>query len=307
MPSITIVTRKSPLALWQAEFVKKQLKHHHPELDVQIKGITTSGDNWLQTPLYQIGGKSLFVKELEEALLSLDADIAVHSLKDIPVDLPEGLLLGAICERESPFDAWICPKGLSLMDLPPNSVIGTSSLRRQAQLGALRKDLVYKPLRGNVGTRLEKCLNGEWDAIVLAEAGLSRLGLQQHITHVFSENEMIPAVAQGALGIECRVNDEKTQALLKALHHAPTEKAVFAERAMNRALGGSCHVPVAGFAKWENKELHLTGRVGDLSTYSLIEAHARHKGDDPEALGNTVAQMLVAKGAKEFIQRSMPS
>jgi len=240
--TLTIATRESPLALWQATFVQKQLQRHHPHLTIHIKGMKTIGDNWLETPLYEIGGKSLFVKELEQALLEKKADIAVHSLKDMPVDLPEGLMLGAICERESPFDA-----------------------------------------------------------IILAEAGLSRLGLQQHIVSVFTEDEMIPAVGQGGLGIECRADDDNTRILLAPLHHAPTATCVLAERAMNRALGGNCHVPVAGFAKWVETKLQLRGRVGEVSNYAIIEATAQSEGDNPERLGKEVAQTLMAKGAKAFI------
>lgn len=302
--SITIVTRTSPLALWQANFIQHQLCHFHPQLEVHIKGVKTQGDRWLDTPLYKIGGKSLFVKELEHALLAGEADLAVHSLKDMPVELPDGLVLGAICERENPFDAWVCPSGHSIMTLPAGSVVGTSSLRRQVQLGALRPDLVFKSLRGNVGTRLEKCLAGEWDAIVLAVAGLLRLGEEKQITEIFDETQMVPAVAQGALGIECRVNDQKTLELLKPLHHAPTEACAFAERAMNRALGGNCHVPVAGFSKWEGNTLSLIGRVGDISNYSIIEARGELHSGDPIELGKQVADSLIAKGAMEYIQRS---
>jgi hydroxymethylbilane synthase len=304
--SLTIITRTSPLALWQAEYIQRQLQHFHPSLKVQIQGVKTQGDRWLETPLYKIGGKSLFVKELEIALLEGKADIAVHSLKDMPVNLPEGLQLGAIGERENPFDAWVCPSGHTLATLPAGSVVGTSSLRRQVQLKALRPDLQTIALRGNVGSRLEKCLAKECDAIVLAVAGLLRLNLERYITSIFDETQMIPAVAQGALGIECRADDHATLEWLKPLHHAPTETCMIAERAMNRALGGSCHVPVAGYAKWEGNMLRLTGRVGDLSTYAILEATQEQTlGNDPERLGNEVAQALIAKGAMEFIQRSV--
>lgn len=302
MSSLIIATRTSPLALWQAEHIKRELSRIDPQLTVTLKGIKTQGDRWLETPLYELGGKRLFVKELEHALLCGEADLAVHSLKDMPVELPEGLTLGAISLRENPFDAWVCPSGHSLSSLPANSVVGTSSLRRRMQLGRLRPDLVYEPLRGNVETRLKKCLAGEWDAIVLAVAGLSRLGLQAHITSIFDETKMLPAVAQGALGIECRANDHALIERLQALHHRPTEICILAERAMNRTLGGNCHVPVAGYAKWEGETLCLTGRVGDLSTYQMIEAKGEQPfGKAPETLGKEVAEQLVALGAMDFL------
>lgn len=302
MSSIVIATRTSPLALWQAEYVKRELSRIDPQLTVTLKGIKTQGDHWLETPLYELGGKRLFVKELEHALLCEEADLAVHSLKDMPVELPEGLTFGAISLRENPFDAWVCPAGHSLFSLPPNSVVGTSSLRRRMQLGRMRPDLVYEPLRGNVETRLQKCLRGEWDAIVLAVAGLSRLGLQAHITSIFDETEMLPAVAQGALGIECRANDHALIERLRVLHHAPTEACILAERAMNRALGGSCHVPIAGYAKREGETLWLTGRVGDLSTYQMIEAkEQQYFEEDPEILGKKVAEQLISQGAMNFL------
>lgn len=300
--SIIIATRMSPLALWQAEYVKRELSRIDPHLQVTLKGIKTQGDRWLETPLYKLGGKSLFVKELEQALLSGEADLAVHSLKDMPVELPEGLTLGAISMREDPFDAWICPSGHSLYTLPAGSVVGTSSLRRHMQLGAVRPDLVYQPLRGNVETRLKKCLSGEWDAIVLAVAGLSRLGLRAHITSIFDETVMVPAVSQGALGIECRASDKPLIERLQALHHVPTEICILAERAMNRMLGGGCHVPIAGYAKWEEETLCLTGRVGKISTYQMIEAKGSQLfGKSPEILGKEVAEQLIEKGAMDFI------
>lgn len=301
--SIVIATRTSPLALWQAEYVKRELLRIDSSLQITFKGIKTQGDLWLETPLYDLGGKRLFVKELEQALLNKEADLAVHSLKDMPVELPEGLILGAISMRENPFDAWVCPSGHSLLSLPSRSVVGTSSLRRHMQLGALRPDLVYQPLRGNVETRLKKCLSGEWDAIVLAVAGLTRLGLQSYITSVFNELEMIPSVAQGALGIECRADDHALIKRLQSIHHVPTQMCILAERAMNRALGGSCHVPIAGYAKWEGENLCLTGRVGKMSTYQMIEVKGVQSfGKAPESLGKEVAEQLIQKGAMDFIK-----
>ncbi|HRE31276.1 MAG TPA: hydroxymethylbilane synthase, partial [Candidatus Berkiella sp.] len=261
----------------------------------------TKGDLWLQTPLQKIGGKGLFVKELEEALLANEADLAVHSLKDLPAHFPETLGLAAICERENPFDAWICPQGHTLATLPPGSVVGTSSLRRTVQLRYFRPDLKYLPLRGNVDTRLRKCFDGEWDAIVLAAAGLKRLDLFTHVTEVFSAEQVLPAVGQGALAIETRLHDERTRALLAKLDDTNTRACVNAERAMNAALGGNCQVPVAGFAVVNNGQLHLTGRVGHPNQHALLQATA--SGDIEQALmiGHQVADELIKQGAKKLI------
>lgn len=304
MPSLRIVSRESPLAMWQAEFVRATLLRHYPELDIPIIGVKTTGDKWLETPLYKIGGKSVFVKELQTALLENKADLAVHSLKDVPAEFPEQLGLVAICERESPFDAWVCPKGTRVEDLPPGSRVGTSSLRRIVQLQQLRPDLEYAPLRGNVNTRLQKCHSGEWAAIVLAEAGLSRLGLQSQITSTFQPQALLPAVGQGALAIECRLADNQTRSLLSVLEHTPTRICITAERAMNAALGGNCQVAVAGFAQiTENNTLRLIGRVGDPEQKLLLEAQQIGSIDNPIALGQAVAQDLIAKGATAIIER----
>lgn len=304
MQSLTIVSRTSALAMWQAESVRSQLLHHHPELMVSILGIKTEGDRWLDTPLYEMGGKSLFVKELEQALIEGKADIAVHSLKDVPVVLVPGLDLGAFCQRDNPFDGWVSPKGLGILDLPPKSVVGTSSLRRIAQLTRLRPDLQYVPLRGNVDTRLKKCLAGEWDAIVLAVAGLTRLKLQDHITQIFTPEEMLPAVGQGALVVECRSDDLHTRELIRVLDHSPTRLCVKAERAMNAALGGSCQVAVAGLATILDNTLHLTGRVGDHLKGILLESQKSMALEDPVALGEMVAQDLIHQGALEVLARA---
>ena len=290
----------SPLARWQAQFVKAQLLQHHPHLTIHIEGIKTQGDKWLQSPLYKIGGKGLFVKELEEALLQKKADIAVHSLKDMPAFFPTGLGLAAICEREDPQDAWICPHGHSVHDLAPGSRVGTSSLRRQVQLQSVRPDLTYLPLRGNVETRLQRCLAGEWDAIVLAVAGLKRLNLLSHATHIFQPQLMLPAVGQGALGVECRVEDTFTWEKVAVLDHLPTRRCIEAERSMNQVLGGSCQVPIAGFATLEATDIHLWGRVGDPRTHTFIEAVA--KGTHPIEVGKAVAEALLAKGAKSILE-----
>lgn len=301
--SLTIVSRTSALAMWQAEFVRASLIAHYPELDVKIKGIKTAGDKWLEAPLYEIGGKSLFVKELETCLINGEADLAVHSLKDMPAMLPKGLALAAILQRENPFDAWICPQGATLAALAPNSRVGTSSLRRIAQLKKIRPDLVYTSLRGNVDSRVHKCQAGEWDAIVLAVAGLTRLNLMSHVTSIFTQQQMLPAVAQGALGLECRSDDKATLALIGVLNHNLSASCIRAERAMNHALGGNCKVAVAGYAVLENNEIKLIGRVGCPDTLVMLEATGRGNIDFPEALGQQVATELIQQGALEIIAK----
>lgn len=312
MPSSTsrrfrIVTRTSALALWQAEHVRRQLMHHHDELDIEIIGVKTSGDlsQTENIPLYKVGGKSLFVKELEHALLQEEADIAVHSLKDVPAFFPQGLTLGAICERENPFDAWVCPKGFTFATLPSGSKVGTSSLRRMMQLKALRPDLNFVSLRGNVDTRLRKCESGEFDAIILAVAGLVRLNLQQHIISIFSPQEMIPAVGQGALGIECRKDDEITKKRLQVLNHLPTQRCIEAERAMNAALGGNCQVPVAGFAELRDNLITLQGKVGSPESGLILHAQRSATIEEAVHLGQQVAEDLIKQGAKEIIAKVM--
>ncbi len=299
--SLRIVTRTSRLAMWQAEHIRDRLLAHHPSLAIEIIGITTKGDRWLETPLQKIGGKGLFVKELEQALLNNTADIAVHSLKDLPAHFPLGLGLSAICERETPLDAWVCPQGHTLANLPAGAKVGTSSLRRSVQLKALRPDLAYLPLRGNVDTRLHKCFAGDWDAIVLAAAGLKRLNLFQHVTEVFQPNQVLPAVGQGALAIESRLKDEWVQDIVAVLEDVNTRACISAERAMNAALGGNCQIPVAGFATIKDKQLHLTGRVGHPKQQSYLEASAFAEMGNAIALGEKVAEELVGQGAKSLI------
>jgi len=298
---LKIVTRTSPLALWQAEYVKQQLIDTHPQLEVEIVGLKTTGDQFLNVPLHKIGGKGVFVKELEEALLSKAGDIAVHSLKDVPAHFPKRLMLGAICQRENPFDAWICPKGYTLESLPRHSRVGTSSLRRMTQLKQFRPDLEYVPLRGNVDTRLRKCQSGEWDAIVLAAAGLLRLNLQSHITTIFSIEALLPAVGQGALGLECRIDDISTQRLIAPLNHYPSRICVEAERVMNAKLGGNCQIPVAGYARILAGKMVLTGRVGHPQRAGLLEASRSGPIELPESLGEQVADDLVQQGAADII------
>src|SRR5690606_18166826 len=259
---IRIATRKSALALWQAEHVKARLEQAHPGLQVSLVPMVSRGDKLLDAPLAKIGGKGLFVKELETALLENQADIAVHSMKDVPMEFPEGLGLYCICEREDPRDAFVSNRFASLAELPQGSVVGTSSLRRQCQLLAARPDLEIKFLRGNVQTRLQKLDDGEYDAIILAAAGLIRLELKSRIRAYIEPEVSLPAGGQGAVGIECRIDDTATLELLKPLHHQLTAEQVSAERAMNRRLQGGCQVPIACYALHRNNELWLRGLVG---------------------------------------------
>ncbi|MFT5546836.1 hydroxymethylbilane synthase, partial [Rheinheimera aquimaris] len=252
MKTIRIATRKSALALWQAEYVKAELLRNHPNLTVELVPMSTQGDKILDTPLAKIGGKGLFVKELEQAMLEDRADIAVHSMKDVPVEFPDGLMLHTICPRENPQDAFVSNQFKSIDELPPGAVVGTSSLRRQCQLKALRPDLTVRDLRGNVNTRLAKLDNGEYAAIILAAAGLIRLGFEQRIAALMPVDTSLPANGQGAVGIECRSDDKEVQQLLSALEHRETRICVLAERAMNRKLQGGCQVPIGAYAVIEN-------------------------------------------------------
>lgn len=300
MRTLRIATRKSPLALWQAEYVKASLLKHHPQLIIELVTFTTQGDKILDTPLAKIGGKGLFVKELEQAMLAGDADLAVHSMKDVPMECPEGLAITTICEREDPTDAFVSNRFASLQELPLGAIVGTSSLRRQCQLRALRPDLEIRDLRGNVGTRLGRLDNGEYDAIILASAGLKRLGLQQRIAQ--SLTQLLPAVGQGAVGIEARSNDAELLALLAPLHHLPTALCVQAERAMNRRLQGGCQVPIAGFATLDNQQLTLNALVGSLDGQSVLRYQAQTTDlQAVEQLGETVAEGLLAQGADKVL------
>ncbi|WP_348728262.1 hydroxymethylbilane synthase [Rheinheimera texasensis] len=294
---VRIATRKSALALWQAEYVKARLEFFHPGLVVELVPMSTQGDKILDTPLAKIGGKGLFVKELETAMLEDRADIAVHSMKDVPVEFPEGLMLSTICEREDPRDAFVSNQYSSLNQLPHGAVVGTSSLRRQCQIKALRPDLQIRDLRGNVNTRLAKLDAGEYDAIILAAAGLIRLGFQARIATYLPVSESLPANGQGAVGIECRSNDAAVRALLAPLEHTATRQAVLAERAMNRALQGGCQVPIGAFAEIDGDQLHLRGLVGQLDGQQILQAEVRGAAIDGEALGQQLAQKLLAQGA----------
>lgn len=296
MPHFTIATRESRLALWQAEHVKALLgKNGHA---VALLGMTTRGDQILDRSLSKVGGKGLFVKELETALEEGRADLAVHSLKDVPMELPEGFALVCVLEREDPRDAWVSPRYASLDDLPQGAVVGTSSLRRMALLRALRPDLVIEPLRGNLDTRLKKLDDGQYDGIVLAAAGLKRLGLADRIRCIFEPAQMLPAAGQGALGIETRVGRNDVSAALESLMHTPTWLAVSAERAVSRMLGGSCSMPLAAHATWHGTALSMDAAWGDpLGLLPLVKASAVGEVADVQAavaLGERVARALQA-------------
>jgi len=299
--SLTIATRESPLALWQANYVKSALEEAHPGLAVTLLGMTSRGDKLLDVPLAKVGGKGLFVKELETALLDGSADIAVHSMKDVPMTFPDGLALGVICEREDPTDAFVSNHHVSLEALPAGSVVGTSSLRRECQLRARRPDLTIRFLRGNVNTRLSKLDNGDYDAIILASAGLKRLGFDDRIRQRIAVADSLPAGGQGAVGIELRAGDSDTLSLLEPLHHESTAVRVAAERAMNRRLEGGCQVPIACFAELADDQLWLRGLVGRPDGTEILRAQRRGPAADADALGVAVAEELLAQGAADIL------
>jgi hydroxymethylbilane synthase len=302
MTELRIATRKSPLALWQANYVKQQLELHHPGLVVTLVPMSTQGDKILDTPLAKIGGKGLFVKELEIAMLEHRADIAVHSMKDVPVDFPEGLGLAVICERDDPHDAFVSPHYDSVADLPIGAVVGTSSLRRQCQLRAQRPDLRIHDLRGNVNSRLAKLDAGEYDAIILAAAGLRRLEKADRIRSLLSPESSLPANGQGAVGIECRLDDSHTLALLAPLEHAATRYSVMEERAMNRKLQGGCQVPIGAYAMLENDQLWLRGLVGAIDGQQIIRGEVSGPTAQAEKLGESLAEQLLAQGADDILR-----
>ncbi|HJS13624.1 MAG TPA: hydroxymethylbilane synthase [Rheinheimera sp.] len=301
MNLVRIATRKSALALWQANFVKAELEAAHPGLQVELVPMSTQGDKILDTPLAKIGGKGLFVKELETAMLEGRADIAVHSMKDVPVDFPEGLMLHTICQREDPRDAFVSNSYQQLADLPQGAVVGTSSLRRQCQIKAMRPDLQIKDLRGNVNTRLAKLDAGEFDAIILASAGLIRLGFETRIASFLEVGTSLPANGQGAVGIECRSDDLVVQQLLAPLEHQETRICVLAERAMNRKLQGGCQVPIGAFAVLQQNELWLRGLVGQLDGSEILRSEIKGEATQAEQLGTQLAEQLLALGADRIL------
>jgi hydroxymethylbilane synthase len=301
MQILTIATRESPLALWQAEHVRARLEALHPGLRVAILGMTTRGDQILDVTLSKVGGKGLFVKELEVALADGRADLAVHSMKDVPMALPEGFELAVIGEREDPRDAFVSNRYTRLSELPPGAVVGTSSLRREAQLRMRYPHLAVKPLRGNVGTRLKKLDGGEFDAILLAAAGLIRLGHQERIRSLLDTAQSLPAAGQGALGIEIRSGRPDLAALLAPLNHAPTAACVRAERQVSRVLGGSCQVPLGAHAVLRDGMLHLDGFVASADGQTFLADSASGPEHDPEAVGQALADKLVARGARAIL------
>lgn len=300
---LTIATRESPLALWQAHFVRDSLMQAHPSLEVELLGMTSRGDQLLDVPLAKVGGKGLFVKELETALLDGSADIAVHSMKDVPMEFPDGLGLGVICEREDPTDAFVSNRFASLAALPAGSVVGTSSLRRECQLRSQRPDLQVKFLRGNVNTRLRKLDEDEYDAIILASAGLKRLGFGDRIAASLAVEDSLPAGGQGAVGIELRSNDSETFELIQVVHHESTACRVRAERALNYRLQGGCQVPIACYAEYlpENGALWLRGLVGKPDGSVLLRAEAQASPEMAQELGVEVAEDLLAQGAEAIL------
>ncbi|ALB72269.1 hydroxymethylbilane synthase [Cronobacter muytjensii] len=298
---LRIATRQSPLALWQAQYVKQRLEACHPGLTVELVPMVTRGDVILDTPLAKVGGKGLFVKELELAMLDGRADIAVHSMKDVPVEFPEGLGLVTICEREDPRDAFVSNRFQRLDDMPAGSIVGTSSLRRQCQIAARRPDLIIRSLRGNVGTRLSKLDNGEYDAIILAVAGLKRLQLDARITSPLAPEESLPAVGQGAVGIECRLDDTRTRDLLAPLNHEETAVRVRAERAMNTRLEGGCQVPIGSYAELNDGELWLRALVGAPDGSRIVRGERRGTPQEARALGISLAEELLNHGAREIL------
>jgi hydroxymethylbilane synthase len=299
---ITIATRESPLALRQAEWVRDQLQKLHPHLAVEFLGITTQGDKRLDVALRKIGGKGLFVKELEEALLDGRADIAVHSIKDVPMELPPGLCMPVICEREDPRDAFVSNQYHSIMEMPRSAVVGTASLRRQTQLRAMRSDLELVDLRGNMNTRLKRLDDGDFAAIILAGAGLKRLGLPQRIRAYFSVEDSLPAAGQGALGIECRDDAEAIQQLIAPLNHIKTAQAVTAERAVCRRLQGGCSVPLAAYAEVHHGELSLRALVSNYAGTRILRSRLAGAAENANEIGLRVGEELLQQGAEKILK-----
>lgn len=299
---IRIATRKSPLALWQATHIKQKLEAIDPAITVELLPLTTEGDRLLGTPLATIGGKGLFVKELEQALIEKRADIAVHSMKDVTVSFPPGLILAAICEREDPRDAFVSNQYSHLDEVPTGAIIGTASLRRQSLIRHLRPDLQIVTLRGNINTRLRRLDEAEFAAILLAVAGITRLGMAQRIKHYFDPEQFIPAVGQGALGIECREQDLELISVLQQLNHTPSQICVTAERAMNKALEGGCQVPIACYATISEQQLLLRGLVGKPDGSLILRAEVTGAITIAEALGKQLAEKLQDQGAQKILQ-----
>lgn len=298
---LKIATRKSPLALWQAEFVKSKLASLYPDLKIELVKMTTQGDQILNSPLSKIGGKSLFIKELEVGMNEGRADIAVHSMKDVPYELPQGFEIGAILERENPFDAFVSNDYNTIEELPIGAKLGSCSLRRIVQIKAMRPDLEILDLRGNVNTRLKKLDDGEYDAIILACSGLSRLGFEDRIKQDLSPDESLPAVGQGALGIEIKANDHEISSLIGPLSHKRTMTEVSAERALNATLQGGCSVAIGAFATSKGSELKLCGMVGNVDSGEIIRVEELGETSNPIDLGVRAANKLLSLGARELL------
>ena len=302
MKKIKIATRRSPLAIWQAEYVKKELIRNHSDIEIQIVRIQTEGDRFLDAPLFDIGGKGLFIKELEEALLSKNADIAVHSMKDVIVELPKGLEISVIMKREDSRDLVISNQYNSIAEIPGNSTVGTSSLRRQSQLKQVNSNILFEGLRGNVETRIGKLDDGKYDAIILAAAGIIRLGLAERITEFISFSHVLPAVGQGAIGIECRTNDETTQQLIAPLNDKDTSLCVLTERAFSRRLNGGCQLPIASHAVIENNQIKVDGLVARLDGSKVIRLQKIGELEDADKIGSSLAEALLDNGADAILK-----
>lgn len=301
--SIIIATRESPLALWQAEHVQALLRERYPEKDVKLLGMTTKGDQILDKTLSKIGGKGLFVKELEVAMQEGAAHLAVHSLKDVPMELPEGFVLTAVSSREDPRDAFVSPRYETLESMPAGSVVGTASLRRELMLRSKFPHLVVKPVRGNVGTRLRKLDSGEYDALIMASAGLKRLGLEERIREIISDEISLPSPGQGALGLECLANDEKTREAVAFINDEQTRACCLAERAVSRALGGSCQVPLAAYATIADSTMRLRALIGDHTTGELVATEQIGPWTEYERLASEAVEALLKQGARRYIEK----
>tara|TARA_R110002072_G_scaffold106055_2_gene231485 strand:- start:1911 stop:2831 length:921 start_codon:yes stop_codon:yes gene_type:complete len=300
--TLKIATRNSPLALWQAEHVKQQLINLHPDLNVELVSMTTEGDRFLDAPLVAVGGKGLFIKELEQALLCGEADIAVHSMKDVTIDLPDELAIPVILKREDVRDVFISNNYKHIEDLPEGAVLGTSSLRRQSQVKASRPDITLKDLRGNVGTRLRKLDAGEYDAIILAAAGIIRLGLKERITELIPESILLPAIGQGAIGIECRAGDTEVHDLIAALNDRETSLCVETERAFSRRLFGGCQLPIAGQAAIKGSDINMVGLVAKIDGSEVIKSELSGGIEKRDEIGATLAEHLLERGADEILK-----
>ncbi len=299
---IRIATRKSPLALWQAEYVKAQLQQHHPELEIDLVSMQTQGDRILDKPLSSVGGKGLFIKELEQALYDHQADIAVHSMKDVTVDMPDGLQLPVILKREDPHDVFISKNYKRMRDLPQGAIVGTSSLRRKCQLKAWRGDLNIKDLRGNIGTRLKKLDDGEYHAIILAAAGVMRLGLEDRISEVISKDIILPAIGQGAIGIQMRTEDDDVLEIISWLNDVTTQQQVETERVVSRRLFGGCQLPIAAYAEVDQEYIRISGMVGRLDGSKIIKDSVNGNLREREALGLQLAETLLKNGADDILK-----